>query len=221
MMATSQAVLALAAVIGIGGASVLQAQQPAAPTCGRVVAVSCTGPSSAVNLLLDLPSTSRNVTVVIPAEHRSLFGSRIENRFAQRQVCVAPASPAVDGGDQSLTVRSTDRLVVTGDAQAAGGVPDDVYRTCDADVQLPIVLHTVYAQYTSEAMRAKVEGRVVVQGIVDRDGIVHDVQVLQRLESSLDEAAQRAFAQWVFRPATHLGQAVEMAVTVEMTFTLR
>ena len=136
--------VASAAAIGIGSAGALRAQQPAAPTCGRVVAVSCTGPSSAVNLLLALPSASRNVTVVIPAEHRPLFGSRIENRFDRRQVCVAPASPAVDGGDQSLTVRSTDRLVVTGDAQPAGRLPDDVYRTCDADVELPIVLHPVY-----------------------------------------------------------------------------
>ncbi len=212
-------VVPVAAAIGLGGVA-LPAQQPSAPTCGRVVAVSCTGPSSAVNLLLALPSARRNVTVIIPAEYRPLFGSRVEDRFDQRQVCVAPPSPAVDGGDQSLTVRSTERLVVTGGAPPAGSLPDDVYRTCDADVQLPIVLHTVYAQYTSEAMREKVEGRVVVQGIVDRDGLVHDVRVLQHLEPSLDEKAQRAFAQWTFRPARHMGQPVAMAITCEMAFTL-
>jgi TonB family protein len=161
-----------------------------------------------------------NVTVVIPAEYRPLFGSRVEERFEQRPVCVAPPSPAVDGGDQSLTVRSTDRLVVTGESQPAGSLPDEVYRTCDADVQLPIVLHQVYAQYTSQAMYAKAEGRVVVQGIVDRNGVVRDVRVLQRLEPSLDEGAQRALEQWTFRPATHLAQPVAMAITVEMAFTL-
>ena len=135
-------------------------------------------------------------------------------------MCVAPPSLAVDGGDQSLTVRSTDRLVVTGDAQP-NSLPDDVYRTCDADVQLPILLHQEYAQYTSQAMYAKAQGRVVVQGIVDRNGVVRDVRVLQRLEPSLDEGAQRALAQWTFRPATHLGQPVAMAITVEMAFTLR
>jgi len=215
-MSAFPAFLALSA----GGMEVLCARQPAAPVCGRVVAVSCTGTSSAVNLLLALPSPGRNVTVVIPAEHRSLFGSRIEDRYEQRQVCVAPPSLAVDGGDQSLTVRSTDRLVVTGDAQP-NSLPDDVYRTCDADVQLPILLHQEYAQYTSQAMYAKAQGRVVVQGIVDRNGVVRDVRVLQRLEPSLDEGAQRALAQWTFRPATHLGQPVAMAITVEMAFTLR
>lgn len=220
-VAAFQAAVALSGTITICGIAASGARQPAAPICGRVVAVSCTGPSSAVNLLLALPSPGRNVTVVIPPEHRPLFGSRIEDRFDQRQVCVAPPSPAVDGGGQSLTVRSTDRLIVTGDAQAAGSLPDDVYRTCDADVQLPTVLHPVYAQYTSNAMRAKAEGRVVVQGIVDRDGVVHDVRALQGLEPSLDEGAQRALAQWTFRPATHLGQPVAMAITVEMAFTLR
>jgi TonB family protein len=220
LVAAFQAAVALSGTVAIGGMAASGARQPAAPICGRVVAVSCTGPSSAVNLLLALPSPGRNVTVVIPAEHRSLFGSRVEDRFDQRQICVALPSPAVDGGDQSLTVRSTDRLVVTGDSQPPSRLPDDVYRTCDADVQLPIVLNTVVAQYTSDAMRAKVEGRVVVQGIVDRDGVVHDVRVLQRLEPSLDEGAQRALAQWTFRPATHMGQPVAMAITVEMAFTL-
>ena len=88
-------------------------------------------------------------------------------------------------------------------------------------MQLPTVLHPVYAQYTSDAMRPKVEGLVVVQGIVDRDGLVRDVRVLQRLEPSLDQGAQRALAQWTFRPATHIGQPVAMAITVEMAFTLR
>ena len=220
LVAAFEAALSSAAAISIGDVAAFGVQQPAAPTCGRVVAVSCTGPSSTVTLLLALPSANRNVTVVIPAEHRSLFGSRIEDRFEQRQVCVVPASPAVDGGDQSLTVRSTDRLVVTGDAPPPDALPGDVYRTCDPDVQLPIVLHQAHAQYTSEAMRAKAEGRVVVQGIVDRNGAVHDVRLLQRLEPSLDEAAQRAFAQWTFRPAMHLGQPVAMAITVEMAFTL-
>jgi TonB family protein len=212
--------LALLAAVSVRGSGPLRAQQPAAPICGRVVAVSCTGPSSAVNLLLALPSANRNLTVVIPGEHRSLFGSRIEERFEQRQVCVAPASPAVDGGDQSLTVRSADKLVVTGDAPPSARLPDDVYRTCDADVQLPVLIREVIAQYTSDAMRAKVEGRVVVQGVVDRDGVVRDVQILQRLEPSLDVGAQRALAQWTFRPARHMGEPVAMAITVEMAFTL-
>jgi TonB family protein len=215
-----QAALALSATVAVSGFAALSAQEPAAPICGRVVAVSCTGPSSSVRLLLAVPAANINATVVIPAEHRSLFGSRVEDRFDQRQVCVAPAS-RISASNQPLLVRAPDQLVVTGDAEPTGSLSNDVYRTCDPDVQLPITLREVHAQFTSDAMRAKVTGRVVLQGIVDRDGAIRDVRVLQPLEPSLDAEAQRAFAQWVFRPATHMGQSVAMAITVEMTFTLR
>ena len=211
---------ALPVTMAVSGFAALSAQEPAPPVCGRVVAVSCTGPSSSVKLLLALPAANIIATVVIPAEQRSLFGSRVEDRFDQRQVCVAPASP-VSVSNRPLLVRAPDQLVVTGDAQPTGSLPNDVYRTCDPDVQLPITIREVHAQFTSDAMRAKVNGRVVLQGIVDRDGAIRGVLVLQPLEPSLDAEAQRAFAQWVFRPATHMGQSVAMAITVEMTFTLR
>jgi TonB family protein len=215
-----RAAYALPVTMAVSGFAALSAQEPVPPVCGRVVAVSCTGPSSSVKLLLALPSANINATLVIPAEQRSLFESRVEDRFDQRHVCVAPASP-VSVSNQPLLVRAPDQLVVTGDAQPTGSLADDVYRTCDPDVQLPIALRQVHAQFTSDAMRAKVNGRVVLQGIVDRAGAVRDVVVLQPLEPSLDAEAQRAFAQWVFRPATHMGQSVAMAITVEMIFTLR
>jgi TonB family protein len=215
-----QAALALPATVAVSGFATLSPQEPAARICGRVVAVSCTGPSSSVKLLLALPAANVNATVVIPAEHRALFGSRVEDRFDQGQVCVTPAS-VVSVSNQPLLVRAADQLVVTGDAEPTSSLPDDVYRTCDPDVQLPAALREVHAQFTSDAMRAKVSGRVVLQGIVDRDGAIHDVRVLQPLEPSLDAEAQRAFAQWVFRAATHIGQSVAMAITVEMNFILR
>jgi TonB family protein len=220
LVSAFRAAYALPLTMAVSGFAALSAQEPAPPVCGRVVAVSCTGPSSSVKLLLALPSANINATAVIPAEQRSLFGSRVEDRFDQRHVCVAPASP-VPVSNQPLLVRAPDQLVVTGDAQPTRSLPNDVYRTCDPDVQLPITLREVHAQFTSDAMRAKVNGRVVLQGIVDRDGAIRDVLVLQPLEPSLDAEAQRAFAQWVFRPATHMGQSVAMAITVEMVFTLR
>jgi TonB family protein len=70
-------------------------------------------------------------------------------------------------------------------------------------------------------MRAKVRGSVVLMGIVDRDGSVRDVRVVQSLEPSLDAAARQAFAQWEFQPATRGGASVPIAVSVQMAFTTR
>ena len=119
------------------------------------------------------------------------------------------------------SVRDPGQLVVTDTTPASMALPDDVYRTCDPDVELPMLVRQVYAHYTAEAMRAKVRGNVFLRGIVDRQGAVRDVRVVQSLEPSLDVAAREAFAQWGFRPATRRGEPVAMAVSVQMAFTIR
>jgi len=177
------------------------------------------GPSSAVTLLLTSASGSSDWRIVIPPEDRQLFGLHIEDRFDQQLVCVPPPATATASSELVL-VRAPGQLVVK-DAQALRPLPDDVARTCDPDVQLPTLTRDVKPQYTAEAMRAKVRGTVLVQGIVDLNGAVRDVRVMQSLEPSLDDAARRAFAQWEFRPATRQGEPVAMAVSVKMAFTMR
>jgi protein TonB len=100
-------------------------------------------------------------------------------------------------------------------------LPSDVFRTCDPDVEPAKPIRTVKPPYTGVAMRAKVEGSVVLFGIVDRNGVVGQVRVVESLERSLDAEAQKAFEQWRFRPAMRNGEPVSLAVSVEMTFVLR
>jgi TonB family protein len=154
-------------------------QEPHSVLCGRVVAVSCTGPSSAATLLFTLPSRSLQWWIVIPPEHRQPFGSRIEDRYEQRSVCVPPATATETG--QRVLVRHPDQIIITG-VQASIPLPDD---------RLPILTRDVKPQYSADAMRARVRGSVVLLGIVDRNGSVRDVRVVQSLEPSLDAAPPR------------------------------
>jgi TonB family protein len=103
----------------------------------------------------------------------------------------------------------------------AAGLPDEVASEGDPGVESPVLLHPVYANFTADAMRAKVHGSVHLRGIVDGSGAVREVCVLRALEPSLDVAAREAFAQWTFRPATRRGKPVAMAVSVQMAFTTR
>jgi TonB family protein len=205
---------------GTGGSHAISAQEARSSFCGRVVAVSCTGPSSAVTLLVAASSGHSNWRVVIPSEYRPLFGSRIEDRYDQQVVCAAPAADATTGSELVLA-QDPGQLVVKGPMQASIALPDDVARTCDSEVDLPMPVREVHPQFTADAMRAKVHGSVVLQGIVDRNGAVRDVRVVQSLEPGLDAAARDAFAQWEFRPATRRGEPVAMAVSVQMAFTMR
>ena len=72
-----------------------------------------------------------------------------------------------------------------------------------------------------EALRAKLPGNVLLQGIVDPNGAATDVRVVQPLEASLEEAAREAFAQWEFQPAIRRGEPVPVATSIKMEFTMR
>jgi TonB family protein len=73
-------------------------------------------------------------------------------------------------------------------------------------------------KYTSEAMRAKIQGDVDVEIIVQKDGTVGDVRVTKSLDPDLDEAAITAARQWRFQPATKNGEPVEYTCTLSLEF---
>ena len=91
------------------------------------------------------------------------------------------------------------------------------------NLTLPIVLRDVKPQYTAEAMRARVQGAVLIRAIVQTDGTVRDAQVVRSLDPvfGLDQAAVKAASQWLFRPGLMAGVPVPVAITIELFFNLR
>lgn len=104
-----------------------------------------------------------------------------------------------------------------GEGGGTGGGP---YRP-GSGVAPPRLLKEVRADYTDEARRANVEGEVVLEIVVRRDGSVGDVRILQRLGSGLDQRAIQAVRQWQFSPARLKGTAVDVIVEVAVEFKLR
>jgi protein TonB len=76
--------------------------------------------------------------------------------------------------------------------------------------------------YTSEAMRAKIQGDVWVDAVVLKTGVVSDVKVSKSLDKSfgLDEAALKAAKSWLFKPAVCKGVATDELVTLQISFHL-
>ena len=89
--------------------------------------------------------------------------------------------------------------------------------------QPPTLLRGVDPKYTTEAMRAKIQGVVTLEALVGPDGTVKDVRIVKSLDrvSGLDEEAMKTARQWRFKPATYQGQNVSFLVIIEMTFNLR
>lgn len=144
------------------------------------------------------------------------------------------AAPTVSPGAISLNATSDDsRGSGTGSGAgpgtgsglgpgSGGGIGGGVYGP-GSGVVLPTVLLEKKPQYTAEAMRAKVQGTVLLECVVLADGTVGPVEVVRSLDPTfgLDDEAVKAAKQWRFRPGTRFGEPVAVLVTIELTFTLR
>ena len=90
-------------------------------------------------------------------------------------------------------------------------------------VTTPVVITQVKPQYTAEAMRAKVQGLVMVECVVMPDGTVGDARIVRSLDPrfGLDQEAIMAAKKWRFKPGLLNGTPVPVIVTIELSFTLR
>ena len=77
------------------------------------------------------------------------------------------------------------------------------------------------ADYTEEARRRSIEGEVLLEIVVRRDGSVGDVRLINGLPSGLNDRAVAAVRQWRFSPAKRQGAAVDVVVEVSVGFKLR
>ncbi|OFW17002.1 MAG: hypothetical protein A3F70_05605 [Acidobacteria bacterium RIFCSPLOWO2_12_FULL_67_14] len=105
---------------------------------------------------------------------------------------------------------------------SGGGTGGGVYRPGSGIIN-PRVVREVKPQYTADAMRAKVQGTVLLECVVLPDGSVGRVDIVKSLDPTfgLDQEAVKAAKQWRFAPGTRFGEPVAVLVTIELTFTLR
>lgn len=103
----------------------------------------------------------------------------------------------------------------------AAGDGTGVY-TLGSGVTNPIPITQTIPSYTDEAIKAKVQGVVLLQAIIRKNGRVTDFKVLRGLGYGLEEKAIEEIAtSWKFRPGTLNGRAVDVLATIEVQFNLR
>lgn len=105
---------------------------------------------------------------------------------------------------------------------SGGGTGGGAYQPGNG-VSTPELVTEVKPLYTADAMRAKIQGSVLVECIVQPDGSVTDVKVIKSLDPvfGLDLEAIKAARQWRFRPGRRLGQPVPVVINIVLDFTLR
>ena len=89
-------------------------------------------------------------------------------------------------------------------------------------VSMPRIGREVKPAYTPQALRAQIEGSVLLKGIVQPNGTVADVAVVRPLDPryGLDQQAIAAVRQWRFEPGQRAGKPVPVFIYIEVFFTL-
>ncbi|MDI6400674.1 energy transducer TonB [Balneolaceae bacterium ANBcel3] len=99
---------------------------------------------------------------------------------------------------------------------------DEVFRIVDEMPEIVGGIEALYGhlQYPDRAVREGIEGRVVVQFIVESDGSIRDPEVLRDIGGGCGEAAVQAIRRVEFTPGRQDGQAVPVIYALPITFRL-
>ena len=100
--------------------------------------------------------------------------------------------------------------------------PDDVFTDVETMPQIVGGLQAVTQSvvYPEEAKKEKVEGRVVVNFIVEKDGSVSNTKVIRSADERLDAEALRAVSEIAFEPGQHEGKPVRVQMVLPISFKL-
>jgi TonB family protein len=119
----------------------------------------------------------------------------------------APAEPVAD--TDASTQTSTPTTVTTNAAE----------RVQMSDDTASIVTHSVKPDYPLLARQMKVQGSVVLQALIGRDGTIQDLHILGG-PPILATAAEEAVRQWHFKPHYEGPDTVETQATITVNFTI-
>jgi periplasmic protein TonB len=86
-------------------------------------------------------------------------------------------------------------------------------------ITAPALVSRVEPEYPPLAVRAQVQGVVILEAIVDRQGRVEDVEILRSIPL-LDAAAVAAVKQWRYSPLLLNGRPERFVLTVTVSFSL-
>jgi len=91
---------------------------------------------------------------------------------------------------------------------------------CD-EITDPEAIQKVNPKYPEEARKAKIMGIVIVETVINENGTVDDIEVVESPDELLSEAAIEAVRQWTFEPALCDGRPVGVYYNVTLKFHLK
>lgn len=128
---------------------------------------------------------------------------------------------SVDVGPSNGSSTGSGPAVAPAPVIPAAAPPQDEILTVGGAVSRPVQLTGQPPRYTKIAIRARLEGTVVVEAVIDERGRVSNVRVLRGLPMGLDKAAVDAVQDWTFEPAKLGGRSVKVRYSLTVKFQLQ
>jgi protein TonB len=127
----------------------------------------------------------------------------------------------VEGGVEGGVAGGVPGGVPGGVVGGVEGMVDDAPIRIGGEVVPPELITKVQPVYPEIARKARVQGVVIVEAIIDKQGNVIEGRILRGLPMGVSEAAVAAIQRWKYRPAMLNGRPVSVYLTVTVTFTLQ
>lgn len=158
---------------------------------------------------------------------------KVERQVVQQQKITRKVPIPDPTPDEPEPIREPDPEIqpppIPVDADVILGVPEAPPATGPlmagvGDVTKPVRIQESYVdpEFPELARQARMDGNVILQAIILRDGSVADAKVLRCSKPGMgfEEKAIEAVLQWRYEPATQSGRPVDVYFTVHVNFAL-
>jgi TonB family protein len=102
---------------------------------------------------------------------------------------------------------------------SGGGFGGGAYKI-GGGVSAPVPVFRPEPEYSEEARKAKWQGAVLLQLVVDENGVPQEIKVVRSLGLGLDQKAIEAVQKWRFKPGLKDGKPVPVSANIEVNFRL-
>ena len=104
-------------------------------------------------------------------------------------------------------------------ANAEPPVENKIYTV--GEVKAPVVIRRVEPLYPGVLQRAKLNGKVAVHCVIDKNGRVRNPEIVFASNPAFAESVLRAIKEWRYQPASLKGEAVECYLDLTVDFGIR
>jgi TonB family protein len=155
--------------------------------------------------------TATNRAVLPPLEVEVVAGNQ------HRPVNTADSSIKLDM--QPSDAAESEQAAPSAQSQSSASGPSNARAQVQLSPSSAQVISRVDPSYPLLAKQMKVQGAVILEALISKNGSIQDIQVLSG-PAILSEAAREAVKQWHFKPYYQSGRPVETEARITVNFTI-